>query len=513
MDNPPIIKPRSPVLARLLLSLAFVFAALFALAALLWVIENWRGQRAWEKCRRELAAKGEPVDWQSLLPPPVPDDQNLAFAPLLKPLFDYERVAGRVEWRNTNDLARLDRINISLSAGGVQSSRRRGGDDRGGAPRTPNLSTGEAIDLEAWQAFYRGNPSYPQPASPRSPAADVLLALSKFDPEIQELRAAAAARPLTRSPIHYQENFSCLLAHLARFKSIASALQLRAAARLEAGQAAEAFADLRLGFRLADAPAGEPILISHLVRISLQAILMVPLRDGLVRHQWTEEQLAWFQDYFTSVNLLAEYQRCIRGERLFGIEGIELIGRGQLGDIAAEGGDFLASAGPWVPRGLLRQNQVALSRFHQDYSLPAVDPQAHRFFPEIVRHTDATFEKLKTTPYNFLVKLLVPAVSKTSLKSARQQALADCAALACALERHRLATGQLPETLDALVPRFMAKLPPDVVTGQPLKYQRSAEGRVTLYSVGADGRDDGGLVVNAKGHERGGEPPEDWVWH
>ena len=74
-------------------------------------------------------------------------------------------------------------------------------------------------------------------------------------------------------------------------------------------------------------------------------------------------------------------------------------------------------------------------------------------------------------------------------------------------------TCALPISLDALVPRFMAKLPPDVVTGQPLKYQRSAEGRVTLYSVGADGRDDGGLVVNAKNHERGGEPPEDWVLH
>ena len=57
-------------------------------------------------------------------------------------MFDYERVAGRVEWRNTNELARLDRINISLSAGGVQSSRGGGGNDRGGAPRTPNLSTG-----------------------------------------------------------------------------------------------------------------------------------------------------------------------------------------------------------------------------------------------------------------------------------------------------------------------------------------------------------------------------------
>ena len=45
--------------------------------------------------------------------------------------------------------------------------------------------------------------------------------------------------------------------------------------------------------------------------------------------------------------------------------------------------------------------------------------------------------------------------------------------LACALERYRLANGQFPETLDALVPKFVAKLPTDVITGTPLKYRRS----------------------------------------
>jgi hypothetical protein len=44
-------------------------------------VENWRGKRAWEKCRRELTAKGAMLDWKSLVPPPVPDDQNIFKAP------------------------------------------------------------------------------------------------------------------------------------------------------------------------------------------------------------------------------------------------------------------------------------------------------------------------------------------------------------------------------------------------------------------------------------------------
>ncbi len=43
--------------------------------------EDWRGKRAWEQCKSELEAKGEPVDWKAYIPPPVPDDQNFFKAP------------------------------------------------------------------------------------------------------------------------------------------------------------------------------------------------------------------------------------------------------------------------------------------------------------------------------------------------------------------------------------------------------------------------------------------------
>ena len=77
---------------------------------------------------------------------------------------------------------------------------------------------------------------------------------------------------------------------------------------------------------------------------------------------------------------------------------------------------------------------------------------------------------------------------------ARNQTLANEAFLACGLERYRLAHGQYPDTLDALVPQFAEKLPHDIIGGQPLKYHRTADGQFVLYSVGWNEKDDGGVA-------------------
>ena len=50
---------------------------------------------------------------------------------------------------------------------------------------------------------------------------------------------------------------------------------------------------------------------------------------------------------------------------------------------------------------------------------------------------------------------------------ARNQTLVNEAYIACGLERYRLAHGQYPETLDALVPQFAEKLPHDSSAASP----------------------------------------------
>ena len=62
-------------------------AVLATLVAVFHTVENWRGQRAWEKCRRALEARGEELDWAAYIPAPVADDQNFYRAPQMQEWF------------------------------------------------------------------------------------------------------------------------------------------------------------------------------------------------------------------------------------------------------------------------------------------------------------------------------------------------------------------------------------------------------------------------------------------
>ncbi len=60
-----------------------------------------------------------------------------------------------------------------------------------------------------------------------------------------------------------------------------------------------------------------------------------------------------------------------------------------------------------------------------------------------------------------------------------------------ALEQYRRAHQRDAISLDQLVPQFLALVPVDRVTGEPVHY-RVADGKPIVYSVGQDRKDDGG---------------------
>jgi hypothetical protein len=112
----------------------------------------------------------------------------------------------------------------------------------------------------------------------------------------------------------------------------------------------------------------------------------------------------------------------------------------------------------------------------------------------------------------FISNLLLQSISWLLTETALAQTRNDETILACALERYRLANGQFPGTLDALSPQYVAAIPADVITGQSLKYRRTDDGQFQLYSVGWNGKDDGGKI----GMNKEGNGPDDrqgdWVW-
>jgi hypothetical protein len=90
-------------------------------------------------------------------------------------------------------------------------------------------------------------------------------------------------------------------------------------------------------------------------------------------------------------------------------------------------------------------------------------------------------------------RALLPALDKVAVAERRRLAHVRCMIAALAAERYRLAHGAWPESLDRLTPALLTEVPLDPFDGEPLRYRRFAEG-VVVYSVGEDGRDDGGQV-------------------
>ena len=476
---------------RLLLGLA----CLAGLIVLFYAEEDVRGRLAWGHFKAQWEAKGEKFDLAAFIPPPVPDDRNFAMMPVVSTTY------GQILDRNGHQLSPqdtdvVDRLRMPLDTGD-------------GSPTNGIGNWQKAIssNLEPWQRYYRklslSTNLFPVAPQPGTPAADVLLALSKYDSTIEELRWAAAL-PASRFPLNYdsEEPFAILLPHLAPHKGCVVVLRLRALAELEAGQAEPALADVSLALRVAEKIRSEPFLISHLVCIAVLAITEQALWEGLAKHRWTDAQLSELDHQLATPDFVADYQRAMRAENAWQAASMDFLRHhpNQWRDLFEAGPPNLPDlTGRLIPSGWFYQNELRSSKFILEQFLPIGDVRQQMISPTLVKQADEALRTMRVTPYSSLCRMFLPGLVNSPRKFAWAQAAVNLARTACALERHRLAHGKYPETLDALAPQFIAKVPPDPIGGQPLHYRLTDDGHFILYSVGLNEKDDGGTESLTKG--------------
>ena len=558
----------------------YVAAALVLLLAGLRLEEDWRGKRAWQNYRHVWEAKGEKFDFAAFIPPPVPTEQNFAMAPIVEQSLawcwnvqpDREFMVTKV---NTDRLAMiLQRTNSFVYT-------------------NANIGKWEMTqrtDLKGWQEYYRmrfmtndclsqppGMPGmvittntnaeslsreiipldmsgFPVCDREQTPAADVLLALSRYDEPLQEL-AEAAQRPLSRFPIKYalDNRYDVALAHLASLKSCAQVLQLRAIAELEAGKNESALNDLKLMLRLADSIQSEPFQGSHLVRASIIGMTIQPIWEGLAAQRWKKSELMALNGILSRLDLLADWKSSLDAERAIDIATIEhernhrtetsywlLMASCPQLLMALDKWDFFIPRVPEVfgkflgvileplpweklghllmnlpPDGWYELNKVEISKFFQQQMSPIANPEKHILSREKYLKVSSLLDS-KRYSGNFRPKdVFIYELSHGHLYGLQRLAAAqngvDMAKVACALELYHLAQGNYPSALDALPPQFTLVVPPDVVNGEPLHYRPTSGGRFLLYSAGWNGKDDGGIVGT---NQFGRSDPKngDWVW-
>ena len=390
-----------------------------------------------------------------------------------------------------------------------------------------NWQKGRLTDLKEWQAAFRKfsetpeakTNGFPVATQPQPPAADVLLALSVFTPALEELRQASL-RPAARIPLNYENGFDAageLLPWLANMKRCAQFLQLRTLAELQDGQNEAALADVKLLVRVTDCIRSQPFLISHLVRIAMMAINLQPIYEGLAQHRWSDAQLMELEQVLAKQDYLADFEFAMRGEKITAIATFEkqrITRESKQWEEHSGTNELVTISYRFMPSAYFYQNELAFAQMHEQFVLPLVDLTHRIVAPAVFRQTQAAVEAQKKHcfwPYQAQAMMVIPAINASVKKYAMIQAQVDLARVACALERFRLAHGEYPETLDALAPQFIEKLPHDIIGGQPLHYRRTEDGRFVLYSIGWDEKDDGGKIFFTKSgtvdREKG-----DWVW-
>ena len=67
-----------------------------------------------------------------------------------------------------------------------------------------------------------------------------------------------------------------------------------------------------------------------------------------------------------------------------------------------------------------------------------------------------------------------------------------------ALAEYRIREGNYPEQLSDLMPRFLPSVPEDLFAAKPLHYDTDGAA-YRLYSIGRNGRDDGGVSTGING--------------
>jgi hypothetical protein len=98
-------------------------------------------------------------------------------------------------------------------------------------------------------------------------------------------------------------------------------------------------------------------------------------------------------------------------------------------------------------------------------------------------------------PLNPLTSILVSVFEPAMIRYHDNEIQNRLLSTAFALQAYRKERGRYPEGLQELVPRYLHRLPEDYFAdGKSLRYQKRGE-RYRLYSVGPDGRDDGGRAI------------------
>jgi hypothetical protein len=336
------------------------------------------------------------------------------------------------------------------------------------------------------------------------PAADYLRWSDHFEPEFTATREALK-RPYARRDGSYEPAIAAPVPNFVAIRNLARTSAQRAQCDLLLDKPEDALRELTLIHDLRRLSDGDPsdkyiTLVSAMINVAVCHIYIGVVADGLRLHAWHDSQLQAIQKQLGELNLCALVANSLRCERAMMESTFETTFNSRIpnGQIAP-----LPRAAKLL-KGWVYQNQVTLARLEQKL-IDSYDPTNNVIRIDLANSFKQEEQTLGTHVQTWIASIGVSDFSKALARAASEQTAANQARIVCALERYRIAHGNFPDSLDALTPQLIEKLPHDIMNSQPLKYHRENGDRFQLYSVGWNQIDDDG--VTSTNLDQG-----DWIW-
>jgi type II secretory pathway pseudopilin PulG len=286
-------------------------------------------------------------------------------------------------------------------------------------------------------------------------------------------------------------------------------------AALHATNRAAAVESLKALLALTELHRDDPTLVNQMIRVAISSVAFEVTCHALQLPGWSEAQLAELQSAWACVRLFDRMVTALKGERAWILVWFEQARTNSLAQVRNQ----VMAAGPrpvnvetiledYVLDPLYchtwaEQDQLFFLRTYQSVLEAVRLAQRHKSWSILGPEIDRVFQSIERTRGldRFRRRFSLMAVPnwkramETTMRAETQRSL--CLA-ALAIRRYELQHGQLPADLAALTPELLDPAPVDYMDGRTLRYRVEADGIWRLWSVGSDGKDDGGEALPAQ---------------
>ena len=334
---------------------------------------------------------------------------------------------------------------------------------------------------------------------------EAIAFLTRYKDTLDLLRQAAT-RPVCRFTRDYSRpSVDMHLPEMQFFRNAARILAVSAHYQASVGNMPAALRDVSSIMKMSLHASSEPILISGLIGLSIDGIAVDVLIDILPFIDTDALSLLKRDDIHDFLFTPPSLAKNIYGEESFGLNVFSIFGTGEF-DQWQLASLFLDTLN--VPDSIYQQNvflnpALAAYRiflFPQDL---AAYRQTMHSYQRVSESSDSYAAKqtiLKKIeddlssgrPKGFITALVTPAIGKAIENVEKARMRHTTALVAIAATEFRIAHGSLPEKADSLVPDFLPCLPKDTFHATSRVRYSSKDDGVAIYSVGPNGKDDGG---------------------